>query len=401
MCLLLAGVAWGQTTPPRDETFAVGDLVLLVLKDGTFVEGEILVKTSTTLRLKSAYSVRSYNRRDIDRIVADVDFSDADSVERCEQLPSALKATFNARADYHLGKYEQALARVKPFLEYEENQATQNLIHWLIIEIYERQGRWDDAKRMLKTKKKQGSPREKLRAQAHLDIFKWNPDYDLRYVGTKHARNFLIIADEHLRNKAREPDSLMEGELMSAALAEYCEQKLKAEGFSVPALESFMDVNKTYEALRELQVGRDIEKNLPYLDMLERAEKSVSKVQAVLPGYGDIYEVQLVRVEMTHLFDVWFAMGQQALQVSPQEIVPAFNAQTGRLTRAGREQLKEQCDEFIKRTQRVIAVLEYIQSKARRHPVKLSSGIELQELVMSYLQNMIKWARKMRQKTRV
>ncbi len=399
--LLLVSTTQAQTSSPDTSTVKEGDAVILVLKDGTFVGCEIVVKTSKTIRVKSIYGIRSYNLRDIDRIVEDVDYSDAGSVERFEQLPDALKAALNARADYDLGNYERAFSRLDPFLEYDENQSTRNLIDWLLIEIYERQGRWDDAKRMLKAKKKRGSPREKLRAEAHLDIFKRNPDYDLRYIGTKHARNFLVIADQYLRNKAREPNSLTEREIMHAGLAEYCEQLLQAEGFSVPALESYMDLKKTYEAVRELSPSGDLERHLPYATMLERAEESISKAQVVLAGYGDIYELQLVRVEVAHFTDVWYSLSRQMVEASPRRITPAYNAQTGKLTRDGRKQLMDQCDEFVKRGRLIVWLIEYMKTKLERYPRKLDSLIELHNIALEYHENMIRWAKRLRNKTRV
>ena len=373
----------------------------IILKDGTFIDGEITLRTSQTVRVQSIYGERTYKLRDIEEILETVDYADPESVERFEQLPKALQAVLNARADYNLGNHDRALSRLEPHLDYDENQAVRNSLDWLVIEIYERKGQWEEAKTRLEDKVDKGNPREKLRAEAHLDIFKRNPDYDLRYVGTKQARNFLVIADKELRYRAREPNSLMDREVMDAALAEYCEQLLRAEGFSVGALEESMNRNKTFEALRDLKPGGNVEERLPYIDMLKRAEQSISKAQAVLPGYGSIYELQLVRVEITHLYDVWEVIAKQVLEASPQQITPAFDPQTGYLTKEGRERLIAQCEEFITQAEQLITIIEYVQTKAERYPRKLDSPIKLHNLVIEHHKNMIHWARRLRQKTHV
>ena len=373
----------------------------IILKDGTFIDGTILLETSKSVRVESVYGVRSYKRSDIDRIIETVDYADPESVNRFEQMPAALRAALNATADYKLANYDRALERLQPFLEAADNPAVKNTIDWLVIEINERLGHWETAKRLLEDKKKDGNPREKLRAKAHLDILGWNPDYDLRYIGRKHARQFLIIADEELRNRAREPNSLMHPEIMNAALREYCEQLLQKEEFSVPALEGSFRPRRTYEACLKLPPAGDIERFLPYADRLKRAEQSISKAQAVLPGYGSIYEVQIMRVETSHLRQIWRRLINETLQVIPRLLAPAFNPETGRLTRDGREQLVEQCDEFIMRANKVLRVIEYIQEKTLRYPRKFDTFIERHETTTEYLDNLIKWAKRLKRKTHV
>lgn len=373
----------------------------LVLKDGTFVDGTILVQTQRTVRLKTKFGVRSYNRREIEEIIESVDYADADSVNRFDQLPEALKAVLNGRADYDLGRYDRVLERLAPFRDDQEDGALRVSMDWLAIETQERLGNWEKAKKLLEEKKKNGGPKEKLRAKAHLDIFEWNPDYDLRYIFETHARNFLVAAKKELRDRGREPNSLRHRDIMEAALKQYCEQLLRRDGFSVPALEEAMNPRRTFEALENIVPRGDLEKHLPYADLLKRAEASVSKAQTVFPAYADIYEIQLFRVEISHLLDVWDPLSQRAMEVMPVGAAPASDPQTGRLTRAGREELIAACDDFIVRAGRVVAVLEYIQEKVQRYPVKLKSAFELHRLVIEHHKDMIRWAKKLRRKDRV
>jgi hypothetical protein len=377
--------------PARAET--------IILKDGTFIEGKIILQTSASVRVETRLGVRTFSRKDIDQIVESVDDASSAAQKSFADLPPATKAVLNAQADYDLGNYEKALARIEPFKEFAENKAVRMRIDWLIIEINERLGRWDVAKKLLKDKQESGTAAEKTRAKAHLDIFEVNPDYDLRFVGKKNTRNFIL--DEELRNKAKEPGALRDHEIMRRALEEYCEQLLVEDKLSVKAFADKLDVKKTVEAVKNATGTGDIGTQLPYVADLKKAEAALAKANAILGDYSSAFELDLVRAEISHLWVVLPQLGNEALSQSPETFQPAFDRSTGLLTAEGRRQWQERCDRFLEAAKPVIRLAEYMNAKTEKFPETLRDFHKTVESLNERLKENIRAVKKARDRTRV
>lgn len=343
---------------------AVGETV--ILKDGTFVEGAITVETKRSVRVETRFGTRTYPRREIERIVSGADGIDPDAVNRFAELPAPLRAVLNARADYKLKRFGRALARLTPFADQPLSPVIRNLTDWMMIDLHERMGQWALAKRMLTEKEVTGTPREQTRARARLDIFARNPQYDLRFVGDKHARNF--IRDEATLARAREPDSLRDAEIMRIALEEYCEQLLVEDGLSVKAFAERLDVDETLVAARALPLVGDVSVRLPYFAALTSAEASLYKAQSVLGDYGLAFEVDLIRTELIHLLRVVRKLEPEVLALSPETFTPAFDRRTDRLTADGRLSWRRRCDAFLAAARPLIRLIDYMVDKSDRYP---------------------------------
>ncbi|UCC31303.1 MAG: hypothetical protein JSU86_03320 [Phycisphaerales bacterium] len=346
----------------------------IILKDGTFVEGEITLQTSRTVRVSTRFGERTYRRSNIEEIIESVNSLDPDAVNKFAELSAPVKAVLNARAEYDLGRhdprrYERALARLEPFRDYEDSRAIRIHIDWLIIEINERLGRWETVRQLLENKRSNGTPQERMRAKAHLDLFDANPDYDLRYVGEKHARNF--IKGEELRNRARQPDALRDYDIMRIALEETCEQLLVEDQLSVKALADKLDPEATYEACKTLPRIGDVGKYLPYIEDLKRAEATLAKAQAILDDYGGAFELDIVRTEVNHLLPILDRLQEEASAASPETYNPPFDRRTGRLTKDGREQWRQRCDEFLTTAEPVTRLIDYMVDRVNHYPQAL------------------------------
>ena len=336
----------------------------VILKDGTFVEGKVVRETSRMVRIETRSGSQWFPKKDIDQIIQTYDTADID-VNEFAELPPEVRAVLNAKADYKLKHYDKALARLSAYRNDRKNPAIAVQIDWMVIELYERLGRWDEVKKLLQDKVEHGMPREQIRAQAHLDILKQNPGYDLRFVGERNARNFLISADLRMR---RETGSLRDADVMRAALEEYCEQLLVKDKLSVKAFADRLDVQKTYEALTSDAARRgNIENLLPYAEDLRKAESSLYKAQSVLGDYGAAFRLDLIRTELTHLLAVADRMLTELLNASPDQFSPAVDA-AGRLTPDGRREWRRRCDEFVDKARPVQVLLDYAAEKAERYP---------------------------------
>lgn len=378
-------------TPVRGET--------VILKDGTFIEGKIVLQTSTSVRIETRLGLRSIPKKEIDQIVESIDDSGSASQKAFADLPPATKAVLNAQAEYDLGQYEKALARIEPFKDYSENKALRIRIDWLFIEINERLGKWDVAKKLLKEKQESGTVAEKSRAKAHLDIFEVNPDYDLRFVGKKNARNFIF--EEELRNKAKEPGALKDEALMRRALEEYCEQLLVEDQLSVKAFSEKLDTRETLDVLKKASGSGDITAQLPYLADLKKAEGSLAKAKAILGDYSSAFELDLVRAEINHLIVVFDTLLREAFNQSPEALQPTFDRATGMLTAEGRRQWQERCDRFLEAAKPLVRLAEYMESKTERFPDTMR---DLNKIVSSYnerIQENVRAVKKARDRTRV
>ncbi len=369
----------------------------IVLKDGTFIEGKVILQTSANVRVDTRFGVRTFPRKEIDQIIESADDSGAASGKTFAELSPVMKAVLNAQADYALLHYEKALSRLEPFKDYSENKAIRTRIDWLDIEINERLGKWDVARRLLKEKLESGMPPEKTRAKAHLDIFEANPDYDLRFVGKKHARNFLL--DESVRNRAREPGALRDQEVMRAALEEYCEQLLVEDDLSVKKFAEKLDFRKTYDAVKNASGSGDISSHLPYINDLKKAEASLLKAQAILGDYSSAFELDLARTELNHLLSVLIRLADEALEVSPETFTPTADRASGKLTAEGRRQWQQRCDDFLEKAKPFARLLNYMAERAERYPETLRDLRKTLISVDQRLQENIRAVKKARTRT--
>ena len=350
------------------------DAATIILKDGSIIEGEILIETSSTIRIKTLFDVRSIKRRDIDKVFgADLDSGDSGgATAEFDALPEGVKALLNARADYKLGRYERVLERLDGLIDRPADAVNQSEILWLAIESYERLARWSEVDDLLKRAKEKGTYRDQLRAKAHLAIFKSNPKRDLRVVGKSFARNFL---PKQLVPRSREADSLSDIGLMRWALSEYCDQMLRNEKTSIQAMEERMDERVTLKAVKELPKGArgsNLLQSMPYYDDLRKVEKSIYKAQAVLPGYADAFVLDMVRAEAQHLTDVLFALFDEALEDSPYTLDLQKDPRTGKLSADARRTWQEACDRFLERTATLVSLDKYLREKTSGYPKELS-----------------------------
>lgn len=371
----------------------------IILKDGTFIDGKITLRTSTSIRLETRLGVKTFSLKDVDDILESLDDSSSTSHKSFADLPPATKAVLNAQADYTLGNYEKALARIEPFKEFTENKAVRIRIDWLVIEINERLGRWDVAKKLLKEKQDSGTPAEKTRAQAHLDIFEVNPDYDLRFVGKKHARNFIF--DEELRNKAKDPGALRDQEIMRLALEEYCEQLLVEDTLSVKAVAEKLDIKTTLDAVKNASGSGDIGMQLPYVADLKKAEAALVKAKAILGDYSSAFELDLVRIEFNHLIPVFNQLYSEAFALTPETFQPPFDRATGLLTAQGRRQWQERCDQFLDAVSPLVRLGDYMEAKVERFPDTLRDLHKLATGLNERLKENVRAVKKARSRTRV
>ncbi len=371
----------------------------VILKNGAFVEGEVTVQTSTTVRVKTRFGERSFSRKEIEQIIESVDHADPEAVNKFADLPPAHKAVLNAQADYDLGHYERALSRLEPLRDYQENKAIRMKVDWLVIEINERLARWDVVKKMLEDKKEHGAPPEKIRAKAHLDIFEVNPDYDLRFVGKKNARNF--IRDEETHNRAKEPQSLKDATIMRLALEEYCEQLLVEDKQSVKAFGAKLKFDATYEAIKKASGSGDFSSTLPYSKDLKVAEETLFKAQAVLGDYGSAFELDLLRTELNHLIMILERMAADLVRASPETVNPGFDPRSGQLTPDGRRQWQQKCDEFLNAAKPFTRLVEYMLKRTEHYPQELRDLRELLTDGSERLAQTIKSVKKARDRTHV
>lgn len=369
----------------------------VILKDGTFVEGEITLRTSRSIRVETRFGTRTFLHKDVDQILESLGGGNTERDSDFNDLPAPLKAVLNAQADYKLGNYDRALERLEPYRAYPDNPAHRIQIDWLIIEIRERLGRWEEARQLLKEKAETGTPRERIRAKAHLDLLDANPGYDLRYVGEKHARNF--ITDEALRDRAKEPGALRDAEVMRLALEEYCTQLLVEDRLSVKNFADRLDAEETYEVVKGLPPTGRLGDRLPYMDDLKRAEGSLYKAQSILGDYGVAYETDLVRTELSHLLDVFLRLAAETAELSPETYEPPSDPRTGQLTPAGRTEWRRRCDEFLERVQPLGRLTDYMLDKAQRYPRGLRSLNELLTDFRERLDQTVKAVKRVRERT--
>ena len=375
-------------------TAAVADT--FILKDGSFVDGTVTLQTSRTVHVHTRFGVRTLRRSDIERVIAIVESL---SSARFSQLPQAVRIVLNAEADYDLGRYERARDRLKA-LSLEELSAPARMRYdWLVIEIQERLGNWQQVRKSLERQVAGRNPGARIRAQAHLDILNANDNYDLRYVGEKHARNF--IQDPSLMSLARHPGSLRDREIMRVALEEYCEQLLVEDELSVKRFAEKLDVQAIYDAVKSTPRAGNIAKYLPYMNDLQRAEATLAKTQAILGDYGSAFEMDLVRTELHHLLPVMRELFSDAIELSPERLTPSFDRRTGELSKDGQTQWRNRCDEFLEAANPFARLVDYMTERVNHYPRALR---DLRNMLMDFQRRgdaMIKAVKKARSRTRV
>lgn len=370
----------------------------IIFKDGSFVEGKIVIETSRTIRVDTQFGERSFQRKDIERIVSTGQTSAAEGAVAFDKLPEAWQAVLDAEAEYKLGKYKQALARIQEYKSTSASEpALKKRIDWMLVRLYERLSRWEQAIELLEQRRSSGDPRERVRATAHLDIFEWNPSFDLRFIGRKHARNFL---DDDLRELAREPGALSDVRIMRAALEEYCDQKLIEDEFSVRKFADALDVEDTHRAILSEAAGGDITRKLPYLGAMKKAETTIYEVQSILGDYGQTFEIDLVRTEMIHLLAVYDRVLSAAMAVSPSGYEPSFDRRTMLLSAQGRKEWQSRCDQFLDKTTPLVLMLEYMIDKVDRFPGAMRDLRERLAGLQNRLDEMNRSVKKARTRTR-
>ncbi len=382
LTLLVCGVAAGDT---------------VVLKDGTFFEGTITIETSRSIRLDTRFGLRQFMRSEIAEIIPGGTTVEEDS--DFASLSPAAREIRNAQVEYRLGQYDQALSRLEKLGKAGDDPGLQSQRDWLVIGLHQRMGQWDTARRLLNEKLEKGTPPERVRAQAHLDILKNNPQYSLQFVGDKHARHF--IRDERLRDQARESGSMRDYAVMRAALEQYCTQLLAEDKLSVKAFSANLDQEVTYQAIVGAGIREDLQDVLPYKLALRNAEASLAKAQAILGDYGKAYELDLARLELDHLIQVSIRLYSEANQNSPENFTPAADPRSGRLTPDGRRQWQERCDEFLKRAQPLTRLLAYMKERVEKFPGELLDLHEFVTNVTERLDETIKSVKRARGRTHV
>jgi hypothetical protein len=374
-----------------------GDTV--ILKSGGFVEGDVTLETSRSVHVMTRFGKRVFNKSEIEEIVKSTPSGGALPAEDFAVLPPALRAVRNARAEYALEQYAAALARIEPHRDYVERPAVRRQIDWLLIEIYERLGRWDEARKLLEEKKADGTQSERLRAETHLAIFDANPDYSLRFLGDVPVRNFIL--DQQLLDRAKQPDALKDRKVMNAALERSCEKFLLEGDFSVRRFAQSLDLEKTYQACLKLPRAGHVEKHLPYMENLKKAEASLTRAQAILEDYADAYAMDLARTELTHLATVALRMWENAEEVELGDFAPPADPRTGALTPEGREQWRQRCDDYVARLEPLSRLLAYMLERVDYYPDAMRQMRNLLEVYHQRVDNSIKSVKRSRNRTHV
>lgn len=362
----------------------------IVLEDGTIIEGKITNKSRRYVRVKTRFGEKSYRRSDISKIIEESAENSAAaamlSIQNFDKLPDIAKTLKNARALCDLGRYDEVPPLVEPLIgkgtKFDDMQ-----IRWLLIDHFERQAKWEDAEKLLKQTLDDGREPDKIRAQAHLDIFKQNPGYKLREINEKRARDFLD-RDMYLKGKKR--DALQDPAMMDAALREMMRQILRDEDVSIYALKESMSVEDTLEAIHKLldeKSRRSIVEVLPYREMRDKVEKSIYRATAIVPDATRGFELDLVRTEAEHLRGVITALLGTLSEAYPGD--QSVNSdEFGRLTPEGREAWRERCDGFLDLSRPVVDLIEYLLRRTRAFPDELKPFIKEWEDALERVQQM-------------
>ena len=338
----------------------------LILRDGREIEGTIVKEDDRRIVIMTARGRKVYSKKHIREVLrAEQEESEAEPVEQFHALPPMARLLRNAHAESILGRHQPLIDRLSPLIEEDVTDAQQLEARWLMIEAYERLAEFDQAEKLLKQIKEQGEKANRIRAEAHLDIFEQNPGYKLERVNNKLARKFL---PRKLYLKGKEPDALADGVLMRKALEEYADQILLNKKVSLQAFKESLDLEETLEALREMPTAGRVEKYLPHREHLQKVEKSIARAQAILPGYADSYELDLIRSEAEHLQQAIETLFNEVFADYPENASYAYDPENGKLTKEGREQWRENCEEFLEKVKPLIVAAEYVLTRTARFP---------------------------------
>lgn len=371
----------------------------VILKSGGFVEGEIVLETSRAIHVATPFGKRVFKKSEIEEIVPDTESAGTTAQQSFAELPPALRAVRNARAEYRLEQYDAALARLEPHRDYAERPAVRRQIDWLLVELYERLGRWDDARRILEQKKKEGNQSERLRAEAHLSLFESNPDYSLRFLGDVPVRNF--ISDQAVLDRAKQPNALKDKRIMNIALERTCEKLLLEGDFSVKGFADSLDPEQTLQACRKLPRTGHVEKHLPYMENLKRAEAALMQAQSILADYGDPYAMDLARTELNHLWGALWRMIEESDEIHPGAFTPEYDRRTGALTPAGRDAWRTRCNDYLERAEPMLRLLEYMIERVDYYPDAMRELRDHLDIIQQRVDHAIKSVKRSRNRTHV
>ena len=365
----------------------------IVFKDGTIVEGKILKESSKYVKIQTKYGKKSYRLSEIDRIVKESDANSAlkaiEEEKDFEKLSDIARALKNAQALYDLGRFDEIADVLAPF-DGKGTKFDNMCIRWALIDAHERKGEWKKAEKLLKQTLEDGREPDKIRAKAHLDIFEQNPGYTLRVIDIVERRRSKEFLSKDMRNQGKRKNALQSKKMMEAALLEYQDQILKNEKASVYALASEMNLDETYRIIVEENKKERPQspiKILPYLDMLKEVEKSIQKVHSISPGYASDFELELARVEADHLYKVIYSLLADVTPLYPDNlgIIPDS---TGKLSSGDRERWREACDRFLKETEPIVELIEYLLERVKPHPVELMPFIKEWQDTLERVQQM-------------
>jgi hypothetical protein len=356
----------------------------LLLRDGREIEGNILREDQDKIVIMTAVGKRSYRKTKIREVQrAEDKVAAADQIQSFAALSPIGQHLRNARAERILGRNRGIVDRLVPLIEKGNFSPEQMKARWVVVEAYERLGEFGQAETLLKEIREKANLPDQLRARAHLDIFEQNPGYKLERVNDRLARNFL---ERELYLKGKQPNALADGELMRKALEEYVDQILLNKRVSLHSLKEMLDLEETLEALRQMPAATSqVEKYLPYYEHLEQVEESITKAQAILPEYGHGYELDLLRTESEHLQRAIEALFDEVFARHPDNSSYAYDGESGKLTKEGREQWRENCDAFLADSKPLIAVAEYLLTRTARFPLELERVTDSLTRIMNRL----------------
>ena len=369
---------------------------VLILKDGNLIEGKILEQIGRYVKIETRNGVQRVARKDIDRIIEEsLEGSAMLAIQQMpyfDRLPDIARELKNAQALYDLERYSEIPDRVAPLVG-KGSVFDEMRIRWLMVESHERMGQWAEATRLLEQTLEDGREPDRMRAQAHLDLFKENPGYTLRYVNGKRTLSFLT---REMRLRGKKSNALQSRELMEAALVEYVEQILRHEEVSASALQEQLEIAETLEVIQEAvdRKARNVHRDLPYLDQLRKVETSIYKANAILPGFAVGYDIELVRVEADHLDTVLRRLVQIVSDAFPGRRNFPVDNETGMLTPEGRKERREACDNFLVVSRPVIELIEYMLGRVRPYPKEMRRVIkeleDTRERIEQMRQNMVR-----------
>ena len=343
----------------------------IVLKDGKEYTGTILEEDSKYLHLQTEERKRVFRKTEILEIIRDsAEQAEAALPKEFTELTPLGQQVRNAQAEHVLGRCAEVPKRLEPLITADDYSSEMIEARWLLIEAYERLGRFDDASKLLGELHKRGPQPDRVRARAHLDIFEQNEGYKLERVNSKLAKKFL---PRELYIKGKEPGALADKEMMDRALREYVDQILRNQKVSLQAFKDSLDSGETVAAIRSLPPAGRLEKHLPYAETLAEVTESLERAQAILPHYADGYMLDLVRTEAEHLTQAIDAVFRELVERYPESFPYAFDPANGKLTKEGREQWRENCETFLRESKPLALALSYQLKKVAAYPRELRS----------------------------